>query len=320
MPLVVGMDEAGYGPLLGPLVVGASAWRVQPNVAAENLWTLLEPAVCRTASRRDARLPVGDSKQLFDRKRGLSTLERSVLAFAHAAGLKCDSLANLLQGLGGITGGGTTALPWYHDLSLSLPTDPARSAFTGAAERLATTMAACGATCGGLRIALVTEDAFNRRVAQTHNKASIVVEVVLRLIQWAAGQAGNDELHVYVDRLGGRTDYRKLLMEAFPDRQLHVLAADESCSRYRLAGRPRDWLVQFSVESEEHYLPVALASMVAKYIRELVMGRFNAYWLERAPSLRPTAGYYTDAQRFLEELGPLVRTGGVPTEQFVRAR
>ena len=29
MTLLIGIDEAGYGPNLGPLCVGASAWRVE---------------------------------------------------------------------------------------------------------------------------------------------------------------------------------------------------------------------------------------------------------------------------------------------------
>ena len=28
---MIGVDEAGYGPNLGPLVVAASAWQVEPN-------------------------------------------------------------------------------------------------------------------------------------------------------------------------------------------------------------------------------------------------------------------------------------------------
>ena len=55
--------------------------------------------------------------------------------------------------------------------------------------------------------------------------------------------------------------------------------------------------IEFCVGGESR-APVALASMAAKYIRELSMHAFNAFWAARMPGLRPTAGYPTDAQRW----------------------
>ena len=48
----------------------------------------------------------------------------------------------------------------------------------------------------------------------------------------------------------------------------------------------------------EEFLPTALASMTAKYLRELSMRAFNEFWCARVPGLRPTAGYPGDAPRF----------------------
>ena len=159
---------------------------------------------------------------------------------------------------------------------------------------------------------------FNHRVAQTRNKAAVVLEAVLRLVQWASEHCRDQDLHVFVDHLGGRIDYRDPLMRAFPDRHLHVVEVSDQCSRYRLAAQRNDWHVEFVVEAEQRHLPVALASMLAKYVRELLMARFNAYWCGLAPQLRPTAGYYTDARRFLSDIDSLIARGGIPRERFVR--
>lgn len=68
-------------------------------------------------------------------------------------------------------------------------------------------------------------------------------------------------------------------------------------------GLPLD--VSFHVGGERH-LPTALASMLAKYLREREMRAWNAYWTKRLPGVRPTAGYPVDALRFRAEIASLV--------------
>jgi len=318
VPLVVGIDEAGYGPTLGPLVVGATLWNVPPQLVTADYWKLLHDCVRRSGKRGRCHLTVNDSKIVYKRN-GLCRLERPVLAFARAAGLDCASLRNLLIGLG-VQFTAAEELPWYRDLTLPLPTDRARSMYEAVAARLKRSMAAAGIACCGLRAAVVTEDRFNQRVAGTRNKAAVLIEHVLRLIQAAAHRAGEQDLVVRVDRLGGRLNYLELLLPAFPQRRLHVLEESEACSRYRLASSRNDWFVEFSIDADAHHLPVALASMIAKYLRELLMLGFNAHWNRWLPSLRPTAGYFKDAQRFLQEIAPVIADAGIARERFVRSR
>ena len=64
--------------------------------------------------------------------------------------------------------------------------------------------------------------------------------------------------------------------------------------------------------------PVALASMAAKYLRELFMEALNSYFAERVEGLRPTAGYYSDGSRFLEEIEPVLAGLGCHRDEFVR--
>jgi hypothetical protein len=45
--------------------------------------------------------------------------------------------------------------------------------------------------------------------------------------------------------------------------------------------------------------------MMAKYLRELAMRAFNAFWHEHDRGLKPCAGYPIDARRFYEQIAPL---------------
>ena len=45
MGYLIGTDEAGYGPNLGPLVISASVWQVPDGASAEELFHRLRPVV-----------------------------------------------------------------------------------------------------------------------------------------------------------------------------------------------------------------------------------------------------------------------------------
>src|SRR5947209_18735452 len=88
MTWIVGIDEAGYGPNLGPLVMTAAACRLPDNLAGANLWTLLRRVVRRKAGADDDRLVIADSKVVYGPAQGLAALERGVLAVLTLAGSK----------------------------------------------------------------------------------------------------------------------------------------------------------------------------------------------------------------------------------------
>ena len=80
MGLLIGMDEAGYGPNLGPLVITVTVWEVPGSPSEIDCWTVLKSVVSRPGERHDAeRLLVGDSKEVYSPARGLGRLEESVL-------------------------------------------------------------------------------------------------------------------------------------------------------------------------------------------------------------------------------------------------
>lgn len=73
MAILIGVDEAGYGPNLGPLVIAFSAWKV-PSVETD-LYELLDAAV--SSSPKPERLAICDSKKMGG---GICGLETAVFA------------------------------------------------------------------------------------------------------------------------------------------------------------------------------------------------------------------------------------------------
>src|ERR1051325_10261583 len=72
----IGIDEAGYGPNLGPFVMTLVACRSK----ASDLWDDMRSGVRRADEAADQRLVVADSKQVYSPARGCAELERTVLA------------------------------------------------------------------------------------------------------------------------------------------------------------------------------------------------------------------------------------------------
>jgi hypothetical protein len=78
--------------------------------------------------------------------------------------------------------------------------------------------------------------------------------------------------------------------------------------------------VCFCEQADQLCFPVALASCQAKLARELCMEAFNAYFGRLQPGLRPTAGYFNDGRRWLEEAVQALAASGVAPRALVRER
>lgn len=310
---IVGIDEAGYGPLLGPLVVSATAFDVPLAVLkavadpadGPDLWKLLSGAVQRRASKRDARLAVADSKKLHGKgggKHGVLLLERAALAFMMQVGEMPAGLRDWLRGVCPQVLSHLGEYPWYAGTDVPLPLDCSADAVRLQSNALGRSLSEAGVRFRGAWVEVLPEGQFNHQIAATRNKAVVLFGRTTRLIQRVADTVGPQPLRVWVDRQGGRVGYRRPLMSAFEDAQLEILEESPDRSGYRLNRRPAPMVVRFVKEGESHHLPVALASIISKYVRELFMVCFNRYWCSQVAGLRPTAGYYEDGQRFLADI------------------
>lgn len=317
MTVVCGIDEAGYGPSLGPLVVAGAAFRLEPEVREAALHRLLQLGEPAGGLRLD------DSKRVWTGPHSLEALETSVLGHvALARGLLPVRVATLLEGAVDFTPEEVEELPWYAGrlLATRLPRRADPAALLARADRQAELLADRGLAFLGFAVAPVPEPRFNHVTRMHGSKAWPLFLAAARLMDTFIARHPRDELLIHVDRQGGRQRYGELLQGFFPLAPLAVLREKPAESIYRLtpAGRP-PVTIHVRVKGDATRAPVALASLLAKYVRELFMESLNAWFAERRPGLRPTAGYPQDARRFLEDVGQLVAGAGI-RERLVRVR
>ncbi len=316
--IIAGIDEAGYGPLLGPLVVSASVFEIPDDQADQSLWELLRDSVSRELRKRDPRLAIADSKKLHRGEQGLANLERAALSSLMAAGGPPETLQALLNRVAPGTAAAAAEYPWYAGLDMPLPLVCEPTELAMHANALKRSLAVVHGELLGALCEPLLEGHYNRLVDKTRNKSVVLLGLTLRLIQRIAGAHADGAVRFYVDRQGGRTRYGRWLMTSFNGHHLKIIEESTQRSAYEMTSPQSRWRIEFAKRGEDHYLPVALASIFSKYVRELFMHRFNAYWQQHVPDLKPTAGYYTDGQRFLADVEAHVQRQRIDSSMLVR--
>src|SRR5437870_3252860 len=100
MGLLIGMDEAGYGPNFGPLVITATAWEVPDPPRRTDLWNEFDGIVAPSLSENGSHIQIADSKQVYNPARGLANLEAGVLCALGVWGKKPKQFGELWRLLG----------------------------------------------------------------------------------------------------------------------------------------------------------------------------------------------------------------------------
>jgi hypothetical protein len=356
------MDEAGYGPNLGPLVLTATVWEVPGRWPKRtDFWEVFadvagrkgaeeaesesngdkppagrqkrspgrprkktnadSPESCEiaveapengaNAAAVSERLHIADSKEVYSPSIGLGALERGVLATFGIASQVPSALNQLLDDLMAyeISGDGAATFEvndrdgrgrdlWFaDDADLPLPISEEGRLAESASERWRMVCEASGVRLRAIRSDVVSPRRWNRENRRTDNKATTLSRLHLQLLRRVWNPDEPDPTVVIADKHGGRNYYGDLLVDCLDGRMVCCRGESRAASVYRVG--PTE--IRFEAKAERHF-PVAVASMVSKYVRELVMELFNRFWRNHLPELKPTHGYPGDSHRFRRDV------------------
>jgi hypothetical protein len=330
MGYLIGTDEAGYGPNLGPLVISATVWEAPDGVGGDDLFDRLSQVIPLVPSRPGARVgrrvAMADSKRLYkpgsQPGKGLRHLERGLFAALALVGHRPRTWRAVWQVLAHESLDHMRSIPWYAEHDMPTPLDCTVEEIELATEALESGLAAAGVRLAAVRSRAIFEPEFNELIERHGSKGTALSHETLALAARLIGaikveaascrfphvpttsptdvtrqDAAYPSISLVCDKHGGRDHYGPLLQHHFPEWLVEVHGEGREQSNYRFGPPERRIAACFRTKAES-CLPAALASMASKYLRELAMQPLNEFWSRHVPNLQPTAGYPQDAKRF----------------------
>lgn len=302
---VVGIDENGLGPRLGPLVATAVTLEVRTYSRARLASKGLDLGIT------DSKVIAGFGKMAFAESIALAIARR----IAGAVPRDLDVLLDALvlegplerrarcpdEGNRAMCFGASTRLPAYGG-------DPEEG------EAILKRLEGKSLRITHARSALACVSMLNAAQGAGRSKLAMDLELFERLLLDARGVSGED-VHALCGMVGGIRDVPRFVAVLEAARWA-LVEKDAAAIRYDVSGIGR---VAFEVSADESHLPVALASTVGKYVRELTMGRIVAFHRGHDPALPEPSGYHDPVTaRFVEQSAPLRRSLGVIDGCFSR--
>ena len=305
--LVMGVDENGLGPRLGPLV-------------ATSL-TLETPSYERSSlCARGLRLGLTDSKETggFGKMGFAESVALGLLARTRAPKLP-RSADELLECLfpdvrerlrPRCPDAGTAAQCWGVDLRLPLfGGDPGYGA-----ELIDRLIGRSKLRVLDVQSRLACAGLLNERLGHGKNKLDVDLELFEELIELGRDHHGAPLL-VVCGMIGGIRDYPSRLGR-FSRTHLRTLRGRRGQRRYSIDGLGE---LRFEVDADARHLPVALASIVGKYLREVCMRRIGEFYRRGTPELQLASGYHDPVTtRFIEATEPRRRSLRIAIDCFRR--
>ncbi len=300
MPHLIGTDEAGYGPNLGPLTITGTLWDVPHS--DPDLYRLLAGTVTNSRANDSGKLFVADSKKVFGGSKKLLDLETYVLAILYSVvrevpkdwrelvDMVCDSRS----------ADSLSNQKWLGDAQLPLPLFADIQQIRSLGNQFSICCEQHRVRLKTIRCATVFAPEFNQGIEDAGNKATLLSSMTLQTVRKLLDLTHEDVV-VGCDKHGGRSKYAGLIQEFVTEEYVFVRLEQLESSEYQFDEANRKIDLRFQARGES-FLPTVLASMVSKYVREIFMELWNDFWKVEIPGIKPTQGYPLDAKRFKRQI------------------
>ncbi len=293
LPLWVGVDENGLGPRLGPLVATACA--------------LDTPRRDASAAKLGASLGITDSK-VSSGFGSMAHAEGLALAIAEAESGSAPTSADDVLGALSIDGLLALRAPCPSPSRAQCWSPLPVPAFGGEIALGRDILGSLGGKRGKTRVvrlrsAILCARTYNDAVARRGSKLDVDLELFERLLLDVSRATGR-ELRAVCGMVGGIRRYTSRLVHIDPSR-VETIEESKKRAAYRVEGLGE---MSFVVDADASSLPVALASMVGKYVRELAMARQNAFYRRHDAELSDVSGYHDPMTNRFVDATRLLRT------------
>jgi ribonuclease HII len=288
---IVGIDEAGYAPLLGPLVSSRVEFdSSDPKTVSEAL------LACP--------VKIADSKTLYHGEKTLHRLEQPVCVFYPGNG----SLGSYLDAVAK-----SSEPPFYSDFSLKLPFCNSPSVNDRhLAERMKESVRFSSATS-----LYLSEHKFNTLYLKTNNKSEVLWQLLRTHIQSVVNETEDDVLFL-VDRIGSRRYYAGHLWELF-GKPPNTVRETKDSSEYGFIQRGRRILFRIETRADSTEPTVSLASIFSKYLRELFVFCLCRYFSARLGEQVSVSGYRDKRTKdFVRRIEKRLGEWRISKEQIIR--
>jgi ribonuclease HII len=302
--IIVGVDENGLGPLLGPLVTTAVSLelaRYRPEHHAN---------VGRALGIDDSKATAGFGQMALAEGLALALVE----ALTGVLPTDIDALfdALLLDAPDALrTPCPSGSRPQCWSVSIALP------CFGGdleAGREALRKLHKAGLKPLHLRSAIACTGSLNTRLRKGQSRVEVDLELMERLVIDARAHVAG-ELRAICGMVGGIRNYIAK-MRHLPRLGVRAARAHAPTLAYEVQGVGH---VRFEIDADANHLPVALASMVGKYVRELAMERQNRFYRKHDASLDEVSGYHDPVtQRFVVASTALRSSLGIDDACFRR--
>ena len=253
---LIGTDEAGYGPNLGPLTVTGTLW--QNGSDQDDLYHALEDAIKSAPDRKkDNRIVLADSKVVYKSSGSIANLETSVLSIAGLLQSSTSTAVSSGQNLPGTVAelfktfcpkqdwAKIAAMPWFDFDSIQLPLKAKPETITLKADHLIATATTANIALLSVDCRCVFPTEFNRGLAKHGNKASLLSNETLDVLSHLKSKSIDYDLEITCDKHGGRSRYVDLIQNHLTDAVINVGAETTRLSDYSFTEQDRDVVIRF---------------------------------------------------------------------------